>query len=321
MFAALRGTRGTAHWRRALSGVGADVCHLHGVWNPNALFLARAAGALALPIIVSPHGQLMPRLLESDGPLRRAKKLLYSAAAVREVVARATLLHAVSDAEERSLRSRYPGKRIEVLPNLLDAAFFDHREPARPRPPTRTITFLGRVERRKGVADLVNAFLRADLPAGWRLRVIGPQDDPGLARWIAEVGRKSASDRRVEIAPPVSGPERIQAFLQSDIVCLPSRSEVLGLVNIEAALLGRLVITTPDAGIEGLEAAGGVICDSSPDVLAQVLARVTRMAPEEYARRCESLRSWARTRFDRGAIVERWVATLAGLGPTARRVS
>jgi glycosyltransferase involved in cell wall biosynthesis len=89
---------------------------------------------------------------------------------------------------------------------------------------------------------------------------------------------------------PLYGQDRLKAYLDSFAVCLPSFSEVVGLVNIEAALLGRLVITTRYAGINEIEDYGGIICDNNIQTLQVALNNLQNLSQKEYLKRCAELR-------------------------------
>jgi len=93
--------------------------------------------------------------------------------------------------------------------------------------------FVGRLNRDKGVLDLVEAFARASpqLPT-LALLLVGP-DEENLA---AEISRISRGNRRLRVLGATTRPEEFMAA--ADFFCLPSYREGFGSVVIEAAACG-----------------------------------------------------------------------------------
>ena len=126
------------------------------------------------------------------------------------------------------------------------------------------ILFVGRLEPRKGIDTLVRAAtkLLADRP-NVRLRIAGADnpyasDDP---RPYAERVRESLSTRpdlleRIVFEGEVSEAVLDQLFEQCDIFCAPSRYESFGLMNLEAMMFSRPVVSCRVGGIEEVVVSG-----------------------------------------------------------------
>ena len=115
------------------------------------------------------------------------------------------------------------------------------------------ILYAGVLIPRKGVLHLVNAFatLATDFPQA-RLRCIGRPDDPEYAmllhQQIAELGLTA----RIEFLSEVTQQELAQWMAQALVFVLPSLSEGLGRVVIEAMAAGTPVIGSAVGGIPDL---------------------------------------------------------------------
>lgn len=114
------------------------------------------------------------------------------------------------------------------------------------------LLFLGRLNRDKGVLDLVAAFaaLAQQFPAV-RLLLVGPDED-GLAGRIAQASGTAAD--RVQRIDYTQNPESYMAA--ADIFCLPSYREGFGQVLVEAAAAGLPAVASriygiTDAVVEG----------------------------------------------------------------------
>jgi glycosyltransferase involved in cell wall biosynthesis len=93
--------------------------------------------------------------------------------------------------------------------------------------------FVGRLNRDKGVLDLVRAFLQvSDEVANLALLLVGPDED-GLREEIEKV---AAGNLRLHLLGITSRPEEYMAA--ADVFCLPSYREGFGSVVIEAAACG-----------------------------------------------------------------------------------
>ncbi len=312
----------SATWHKAFVELRPDICHLHGIWTSTFISASHVLRDLGIPYIVSPHGQLMPSLLQSDTLLKRIKKSVYWRLLARTIVQNSSLLHTVCQAEADILARVVNRERIRVIYNFVDEAFFDSTLATKYKrsiaDDLKILTFLGRIERRKGLANLVEAFCTSKLTDGWQLRIIGPVYEQDLAEWINNRCRIAGLSRAVIVMDPIYGEHRLKAYLDSTAVCLPSFSEVVGLVNIEAALLGRLTITTPYAGINELADVGGIVCDNDVQTLRGVLNTLYNLPESEYIQRCDSLREWARQTFARESLSGKWEEAVTSLVRSAR---
>lgn len=150
------------------------------------------------------------------------------------------------------------------------------------------LLFLGRLNRDKGVLDLVAAFaaLAQQFPAAWLL-LVGP-DEEGLGGRIAQTGG-AVADRLRQI-DYTDQPERYMAA--ADIFCLPSYREGFGQVLVEAAAAGLPAVASriygiTDAVVDGetglLHAPGDIVAIEA--ALAQLVCDAPRrLAMGECAR-------------------------------------
>jgi glycosyltransferase involved in cell wall biosynthesis len=121
-----------------------------------------------------------------------------------------------------------------------------------PRPtgePLR-ILYAGRLQRVKGVTDLVEACMR--LGSGeWRLTLIGGDTNTApLASSMREtIETMAASEPRVTLLERISREALQEIYTQHDVLAVPSRFEVWPNVALEAMRTGLPVLATPVAGL------------------------------------------------------------------------
>jgi glycosyltransferase involved in cell wall biosynthesis len=179
------------------------------------------------------------------------------------------------------------------FPAYMDLEPFVDRPPV-PLPERPTALFVGVLEQYKNVDGLASAWRRAAdrLPAA-SLRVVGDGSRADIAAaLVEECGVRW--DRRL------SSTEVAEALDQAWVLVLPSRSEGMGRVLVEAFCRGRGVIGTRAGSIPDLvdEGAGVLVDPSDAHALAEALVRV--LSDRELAAR---LGECARTH------AERWLQT------------
>ncbi|GGS26077.1 glycosyltransferase family 4 protein [Deinococcus knuensis] len=116
----------------------------------------------------------------------------------------------------------------------------------RPSGTERIVKFLyvGQIIDRKGIFDLLNAFYKIDDP-NIRLKILGSGE---LLDKMTEAINKMG-DTRVEYVGKTKSFSETQRFLlDSDVVIVPSKREVWGLVINEALSCGNFVITNNSVG-------------------------------------------------------------------------
>jgi glycosyltransferase involved in cell wall biosynthesis len=167
-----------------------------------------------------------------------------------------------------------PRERIDIVPNAVPGPTTVPLDGSRKAGGVPHILFLGQLQRRKGVHDLIDALARkevADLP--WRATLAG--GGPDQAGFEAQATAAGISDK---LAFPGWLTEKpIRALLESaDILVLPSYAEEMAMSLLEGMAFGLCLVCTPvGAQAEVVEAEVSALIVSPGDVegLAAALAR------------------------------------------------
>jgi glycosyltransferase involved in cell wall biosynthesis len=159
-----------------------------------------------------------------------------------------------------------------TFPSYVDADAFLARPPA-PLPERPRAVFVGVLERYKAFDTLVDA---------WRLAA--PRVPDAVLHIVSDGTMRDRAERLVadlpaqtEWSPRLTAEEVAEAMDDSWLVCLPSRSEGLPRVALEAACRGRAIIGGDRAGIPDVvhDGENGLLVD--PDdagALAEALVRL-----------------------------------------------
>jgi len=298
-----------------------------GAWYPLLPFLVRREIRDFAPDVVvaqSPYEAVAVRpvlgraklLLEVHGDWDTATRL-YGSPARRalEPASRRLARHAVRSADAVRTVSpfttglvRFAGvEPAATFTTYFDVSAFTASRPA-PLPETPTALFVGVLERYKNVSGLADAWRRAAprVPDA-RLRLVGRGRETALAEQLV-----SEFPGRVEWTPRLEPAEVARALDDSSLLLLPSFSEGLPRVAMEALARGRAVVGARAGGIPDIvdDGVNGLLVDphdpgSIADAVVLALADrelLERLAagaaasagrwlqtPEEFARRMREL--------------------------------
>lgn len=255
---------------RALASLGGparfDVAHwifpqaaAEAVWTPPA----------GLPLVVGPRFPEWPggrgRPLRPGDGVRALASPLFRARSRRLLAAASTILLANPDAAATVPAELLAAAR--VLPIGVDAYAF---RPG-PLPGAPTVLFVGRLERPKGVRELIPAFARARATVGdATLLVAGEGPDRA---WIEAEARRLGFGRSLVLLGPVAHADVPRLLTQSSLVCLPSHGEPYGMAVLEAMAAGRAVVATEAGGPRYLldRRGGRLVPPGDADALARAL--------------------------------------------------
>lgn len=291
--------------RRELRRFRPDAVVVQGAQETALVLAARALSRVRTKVILDLHGdwRAPTRLYGSRGrrlldPLADglARWALHRADGVRTITAYTTRLVREEGVEP-----------VAEFPAYMDLAAFT-ANPVQPLPAEPRALFVGVLERYKAFDVLVEAWrtVAAELPVA-TLQVVGRGTLAPLAeRLVREL------PGHVEWTPALTADEVAAALDEASVLVLPSRSEGMGRVVIEAGLRGRGVVASRVGGIPDVAAddeTGLLVPPDDARALADALARVLSdralaerlgerarsaaedwlVSPEEYAHRVRDL--------------------------------
>lgn len=230
---------------QALDGERPDIIHAHYGF-PDGVVGVRLARMLGVPCVVTLHG--------SDANRQLRRRLV--GPRIAGALARADAVVCVSRTMQKETGERFPalGARLVAIPNGYDDRVFSYSD-VRPR---TDFLFVGRLEPVKNPDLLVRAYARIAGSTERRLVLVG---DGSMGVELRALARELGVEDRVVLAGTLS-PERVNEALSSaGALVLPSRSEGMPIVVLEAMGAGVPVVASEVGGLGEVieEATSGIL--------------------------------------------------------------
>lgn len=197
---------------------------------------------------------------------------------------RASRLVVNSNFLQRAIEAGYkiPPERVALLYKAVALEMFRYEERSINRDRLRVL-FVKSNYTLGGLPDLLSALAR--IPQATELTVVGPQGDD-LAR-IREMARTRGYHGKLRLVGSLSRKAIVPEFAAHDVLCVPSRSEALGVAFLEALASGLPAIGTAVGGIPEVLAegrAGWLVRPHDPESIAEALRAVVARDEERLAK-------------------------------------
>ncbi|MEW5854077.1 MAG: glycosyltransferase [Myxococcota bacterium] len=208
---------------------------------------------------------------------------------------------AASRAAAASWSRAVPGSAatMRVIPNTVEV-----EAPPVPEPPGARPLFLGRFAHQKGLDVLLRALVDTDLVVD--IRGAGPEE----AR-LRAMARELGVEQRANMPGPTANP--LTALSNASFLVLPSRSEGMPLVVMEAMASARPVVATAVGGTDEVvlhEETGLLVPPEDPDALRNAMLRLSHDAKLRERLGRAGRERWAR-HFRHDVVVERFLQAYA----------
>ena len=213
--------------------------HLHASWHSSfwrKMAYARVSWWKGARVLLHVHPTYFMDFYESGGPLRQR--------AIRATLRRCQALMVLTEEMAAGLRALAPDCRMYVMPNPVDLDEFG-AQPVPAREPA-TVVFLGWFVPGKGTYDLLEALARLHgRRPGLRAVFGGYKMEDQLRERVRALGLGGV----VEVAGWCGRADVVRLLRTCTLLALPTHSEGIPMVLLEAMACGTPVVTCPVSGI------------------------------------------------------------------------
>tara|TARA_R110000787_G_scaffold6697_9_gene23282 strand:- start:524 stop:1609 length:1086 start_codon:yes stop_codon:yes gene_type:complete len=277
-----------------------DVVHIHGVWLYPQYIAAKFCVKNKIPFLLSVHGMYEPWLWTKG----RFKKKMYFKFVTKKYFQKAALIHCITSNEKENLKKLFGDLKFVEIPNLINV----NEEGMIPKvhKPEKYLLYLGRLDEKKGIDILIKAF--SLFKEDFKLFITGPFNDykmelEGLIKSLGLQGK-------IEFKGLVKGEKKNELIKKAWVLISPSHSEVIGMVNLEAASLKTPVITTYQTGINPeFNNNGGILINPEVKELVSALSKVASWSIEERNTNGQKLYEYISKEYSWSNRMKDWINT------------
>lgn len=278
-----------------------DVAHFHVIWLPIMHKLCKWARRNNVPIVWSPHGTLTPWAMKYHWWKKWPIWWLFQ----KRDLECAKCLHATAQSEVEDFRRM--GLKNPVCLAPLGVKINDGRvEHVERVEGEKVLLFVSRVQKKKGLVNLVNAWtaLPKAIKQGWKVRIVGPDQENHTAELMSLCGEQGVM-QDFEFVGPKFGDELQREYATADLFVLPTHSENFGSVVIEALAHRIPVITTKGAPWVEIETARcGWWIDIGVEPLVKALTEAMSLPGDQRNEMGERGRQLVEAKYTWSAVVK-----------------
>lgn len=244
-----------------------DVVHIHALFSFASTAAAYAAAQARAPYVVRPLGTLNRYGMTQ----RRASFKAFSYRWVeRRILQHAARVHYTSAQERDEAEELGSAPPCSIIPVGIDTEALANIERARVHGAPLRILFLARLDAKKGVDVLLDAFARLCARGCAAELTIAGDGDAVLVENLKRHAESLGVVSHVTWRGFVQGDAKRAELERADVFVLPSHSENFGIAVAEAMAAGLPVVVTPQVGIarEIVEQDAGVLVTHNSERIA-----------------------------------------------------
>ena len=229
----------------------ADVVHLTSFWTLLNAYVYIFCKLFSKKYIICPAGALI-----IFGRSKTIKYIYYQVIG-KLIIKDCSAIISITEKEEKQFRERnIPSSKIFNIPNGIDLPSnvsnklyrFDDFSFNKKKP---YILFVGRLNFIKGPDLLLKAFNSIADKIPYHNLIFAGSDDV-MGKELKKEAKKSRFAKRIHFIGFINGLEKDNLYKNADVLVIPSRSEAMSLVVLEAALHGLESIFTDQCGLDEL---------------------------------------------------------------------
>jgi len=292
----------STEWKRKMSQIceekKIDCIHIHGTWMFPQFIAAKFSYENKIPFVLTTHGMFEPWLWEK-GTL---KKKIYFKFLVKKYFSKAKIIHSITNEETLNLKKLFVDSTIKEIPNLIKKQEVELEAiPSN----EKYILYIGRLDEVKGIDLLIKSFIKIN-PKNVKLKIAGEFNlyKENLEKIIQNANIKP---KNIEFLGFIKGRAKDELINNAFVLVAPSHSEVIGMVNLEAAILKTPVITTYQTGLNKLwQENGGFLINPNQKELTASLQEVLKWSKEKQIEEGERLHNFVMQKYTWKNRIQDW---------------
>lgn len=230
-----------------------DLFHLNGVFD----FYSIVVSFSNKPYALSLRGSFMKEAYKLT-KFKALKKNIFMKLFGDRIINKASLIHVTCKEELENFLYFYPDLRekVRIIPNGLDLSqfqclpekgkFFEKYPSLQDK---KYVLFLGRINQKKGIDLLIEAFNMFSKESDLYLVIAGEDDGDGYRNTVEKWVKSYGLENRVIFTGLLQGVDKLSAFVDAEVFVLPSYSENFGMAVVEAMACGTPVVISDRVGI------------------------------------------------------------------------
>lgn len=283
-----------------------DIVHLMGHWSMLNVLVFLITRMTKTPYVICPAGEL--NLFGRSKPIKKIFNTLIG----NRIVKNASGYIAVTPDEISTYRLYgVKSESITIIPNGVNNLSEEFSNKVSQRTDdfnfgSPYILFMGRLNEIKGPDLLLEAFslIAEDYPS-YHLVFAGP--DGGMLNTLKQYSEKRLLDSRVHFIGYVGGVDKQRVYQQADFLVIPSRSDAMSIVVLEAGVCGTPVLITETCGFnEVANVDGGVVVKPNVDDLKNGLQEMLNQ-PDNLCSMGERLKYFVESNYAWNIISQRYL--------------
>ena len=204
-----------------------DALHIHGMWRPIQFLFILHCSFLNIPVLIQPHGMLLPAALKSRSFLSFIFKLI-CIYLFYKLFARITFI-AVTKEEKEFINKYFSSSTVFIIKNPFKIPSVVLKKIS------NKFVYFGRYNRHKNLKEFIQAYMWANTSGKWTLDIYGIDDDPLYKAELINLVNTNNYNSKIRFMKPVFNiKKKFQIISNSSCNVLMSKSEVLSLSVLEA---------------------------------------------------------------------------------------
>ncbi|CAA6693507.1 MULTISPECIES: glycosyltransferase [unclassified Lentimonas] len=277
-----------------------DAVIIHGNWQYHGLATSKACRRHSIPYFIYPHGMLDPWFNETY-PLKKLKKRLYWNWGEHPILHHAkAVLFTCAEECNRAQRCFSPysvNEKVIGYGTNASQESIDALTESSPHP-TPYFLFLGRIQEKKGLDLLIEAYASMDIKLKDipDLLIAGPEQQPDYAQRL----KSNFPQANIHWIGSVEGAQKWRLLACAEALILPSHQENFGIVVAEALAVGTPTLISNKVNIynEIEQHQAGLVENDDLDGTSMLIEKWCSLSPAEKNTMANAAENLFKTHFE-----------------------